>query len=137
MIYEEFKLKDDIRDDINVIRKKMLAHSSWNKEKFRLKDSLEKLLISKKYICFAETNPERYRLGSIGQSFLYDVPLYKRGHLKKFRGKRNGGRSPPAYGLTQRMRINYPEIFSGIELTLKAKMIHHFQKKFAFNYWFS
>ena len=88
MIAEEFKLPDNIKDDVNILRKKMLSLNSWNKEKYKLKESLEKLLLSKKYICFLATNPERYRLGSIGDSYLYDVPLYKRGHLKKFRGKR-------------------------------------------------
>ena len=88
MIAEEFKLPDSIQDDVNILRKKMLSLNSWNKEKYKLKESLKKLLLSKKYIYFAATNPERYRLGSIGDSYLYDVPLYKRGHLKKFRGKR-------------------------------------------------
>jgi len=88
MIPEEYQLDDNIEDDVNVIRKEMLSLKSWNKEKYKLQDKLVKILLLKKYISFTSTNPERYQLRSVGQSYLYDVPLYKRGHLKKFIGKR-------------------------------------------------
>ena len=88
MIPEEYQLEDNIEDDVNLIRKEMLSLKSWNKEKYKLQDKLEKILLLKKYISFCPTNPERYQLSSVGQSYLYDVPLYKRGHLQKFLGKR-------------------------------------------------
>ena len=60
---------------------------SWTSDKRRLRDELEKMLDLSKYQGWW-ANPRDYRLQRVGQSFQYDVPSDKRGHLQQFRGRR-------------------------------------------------
>ena len=81
-------LTDDHEDEVFNILRDMDEITGWKKEKVLLKEKLLKLLKKKRYISFWASNPRTYRLGQIGDSYLYDVPLYTQGHLKKFKGYR-------------------------------------------------
>lgn len=59
----------------------------WNWRKCRLRDELEALCPFHGYIGF-RADYRAYGLHRVGQSFQYDVPLNKRGHLKLLAGKR-------------------------------------------------
>lgn len=88
MIDDSTMLEDDFPDEVLEILKSLNSHSTWTKEKRQLADELIRLLTSKNYVYFHVTNPHRYRVSTVGASYLYDVPLYKQGHLAKFRGQR-------------------------------------------------
>jgi len=88
MITESTMLADDFSDDVLEILKLLNSYSSWVKSKHQLVDKLHVLLTTKGYIFFHATNANRYRISSVGASYLYDVPLYKQGHLSPFRGQR-------------------------------------------------
>ena len=88
MITESTMLKDIHNDDVLDVIKALNAQKSWTKEKYHLKDRLVKLLQAKDYISFYATNVQRYKISRVGESYLYDVPLYKQGHLLSFRGQR-------------------------------------------------
>ena len=81
-------LTDDHEDEVFDILRDMDGISGWKKEKVLLKEKLLKLLKKKRYISFWASNPKTYGIGQIGESYLYDVPMFIGGHLKKFRGKR-------------------------------------------------
>lgn len=51
-----------------------------------LKKELTKRLIHLGYIEF-RGNPGRYHIQRVGDSYLYHVPINKRGHLSRFRGQ--------------------------------------------------
>jgi len=88
MIDDSTMLEDDFHDSVLEILRLLNSHSVWSKEKRQLADELIKLLTSKDYVYFHVTNPYRYRVSTVGASYLYDVPLYKQGHLAQFRGHR-------------------------------------------------
>jgi hypothetical protein len=88
MIDDSTMLEDDFPDEVLEILKSLNSHSAWSKEKRQLADELLNLLTSKGYVYFHVTNPHRYRVSTVGASYLYDVPLYKQGHLAPFRGQR-------------------------------------------------
>jgi hypothetical protein len=88
MIDDSTMLEDDFPDEVLEILKSLNSHSAWSKEKRQLADKLINLLTSKGYVYFHVTNPHRYRVSTVGASYLYDVPLYKQGHLAPFRGQR-------------------------------------------------
>ena len=88
MIDDLTMLEDDFPDEVLEILKSLNSHSVWSKEKRQLADKLINLLTSKGYVYFHVTNPHRYRVSTVGASYLYDVPLYKQGHLAPFRGQR-------------------------------------------------
>jgi len=88
MIDDSTMLEDDFPDEVLEILKSLNSHSAWSKEKRQLADELIHLLTSKGYVYFHVTNPHRYRVSTVGASYLYDVPLYKQGHLAPFRGQR-------------------------------------------------
>ena len=79
---------DNFHDDFQPILKALCEQRKWDKKMRDLKAQLLDLIAKHKYITFEATNPTRYHVSSVGSSLLYDVPLYKQGHLKKFRGQR-------------------------------------------------
>ena len=81
------KIIDDIQDEITILLAALNNRTTWTQ---RCKDELENLkkaLLKKKYKSFLG-HPSRYHLSAIGESCLYDVPLDRRGELRKFRGMR-------------------------------------------------
>ena len=88
MIPKEHILTDDFDDDFLPILNAMAEQREWGKEMRNLKAKLLDLIAKHKYITFKATNPTRYHVSWVGSSLLYDVPLYKQGHLKQFRGQR-------------------------------------------------
>ena len=88
MIPEDLMLDDNFQDDVYPLLQQLQNSTSWNKKTHETKESLRSLLKSKGYVTIVTSNPNRYHITSIGSSYLYDVPLDKKGHLKRFRGKR-------------------------------------------------
>lgn len=87
MINKDSILHDNIEDDVSPLLHAMDECTGWTKEKRMIANQLVELLSKKKYICFSGS-PYRYLCSQIGDYYLYDVPLYKQGYLKIFRGKR-------------------------------------------------
>lgn len=87
MISSETILTDTHKDEVLVVLNAMSAETGWNQRKAKLREELLRLLSKAGYIGF-EGSPYRYAASVVGSSYLYDVPLYKQGLLKKFRGKR-------------------------------------------------
>ena len=81
------KIKDNFKDDISPYLKLLNNRKKWNSEAKIHLINLEKILNKKKYKSFIG-NPYRYHLTKIGDSCLYDVPIYRKGALTEFRGKR-------------------------------------------------
>lgn len=77
-------LTDDFEDDISTVLKSMKAVGSkkWQASKVELIN----LLKAKGYVSFYSDHAH-YKISRVGYSYLYDVPLYKRGHLLVFKGK--------------------------------------------------
>ena len=88
MIAKESMLEDRFSDDVLEAIKLLNAEPKWNSKKHNFKTKLIELLKSEGYIDFTVTNVKQYRISRVGQSYLYDVPLNRRGHLSVFRGKR-------------------------------------------------
>lgn len=83
----EEKIEDPRSDSDGLLMKKICSISSrWSGEQEALRQQLIESLTKKNYISFAG-HPNRYRLGVVGQSCLYQIPNNKRGHLSVFRGK--------------------------------------------------
>ncbi|MDC1213882.1 hypothetical protein N8000_05345 [Rhodospirillales bacterium] len=80
-------LEDNHEDDAHEIIRELNARTGWNKHAQKLQAELGELLKRKGYMRFWSTSG-CYLVSKIGESFLYDVPLYKRGHLQDFVGKR-------------------------------------------------
>lgn len=80
-------IKDTVNDDVRPLLKLLNSRNGWNAEAKEHFVQLEKLLKRKSYKVFVG-HPTRYHLSRIGQSCLYDVPMYRRGSLADFRGKR-------------------------------------------------
>ena len=87
LISTESAVDDDIVDEVSTVLKTMSLESSWSKKKSALRSELVTLLNRKRYLSF-EGSSYRYLVSRVGESYLYDVPLYKQGLLKKFKGKR-------------------------------------------------
>ena len=79
--------KDEFVDDALSIIRTLNARKGWTREARANRKKLRLLLKGKGYISFLG-GYERYLGGRIGHSYLYDVPMKKRGYLSKFRGKR-------------------------------------------------
>lgn len=88
MVSKEDIIEDTYDDSTFKLLSKLNKLTTWTFDKKALKDSLLRHLEGEKYVFFSATNPNRYHIQSIGQHYLYDVPLYKQGVLKEFRGKR-------------------------------------------------
>ena len=87
MISEDTVIGDDLGDDVSVILKAMADDHTWTSKKSALREELVSLLKKRRYLSFAGS-PYKYYAHRVGDSYLYDVPLYKQGWLKRFRGKR-------------------------------------------------
>jgi hypothetical protein len=87
VITESSIIKDEFVDDAMALIKVLNSRKGWNEEAKLNQEKLQKLLLSKGYIWFSG-GFSRYIISKIGDSYLYDVPMYKRGHLSKFKGKR-------------------------------------------------
>ena len=88
MVPEDLMLDDNFQDDVYPLLQQLRNSTSWNKKTHETKELLRSLLKSKGYVSIVTANADRYHVTSIGSSYLYDVPLDKRGHLERFRGKR-------------------------------------------------
>ena len=87
MIKGNTVLPDNMADDVCDLLKSIKVLKSWTKSKRSLVSELKALLKSRGYIAF-DSGYSRYLISRVGDSYLYDVPLYKQGNLKPFRGKR-------------------------------------------------
>lgn len=87
MIDTNLILDDDLSDASGLIIEAMQNEDGWTSTKNRLRDQLIQCLHGEQYIAFSGS-PYRYHASQVGLSYLYDVPLYKRGFLSRFRGKR-------------------------------------------------
>ena len=87
MTRQKLIINDDQADDISAILSAMTSEASWTKRKAKLKAELLDRLAERKYISFTGCH-HRYGISRVGESYLYDVPLYQQGALKPFRGKR-------------------------------------------------
>jgi hypothetical protein len=59
----------------------------WNIEKHQLKDELLKKLKVHKYVKSVSTRSHFRMVGGVGFSYVYSVPLKKRGRFEKYSGK--------------------------------------------------
>lgn len=83
-----FDVLPDTYDD--VLGSKLLRLQEigrWTAEKRRLQHDLETMCPYFGYIGW-HAEPRSYLVHLVGQSFQYDVPINKRGHLARFRGIR-------------------------------------------------
>lgn len=87
MITASTILIDDFKDEILTILEPFNARKKWDKTKHNLRREFVALLKAKQYISFMSGHT-RYLVSKVGSSYLYDVPLYKRGYLSNFKGKR-------------------------------------------------
>lgn len=88
---EVFKVEDKIEDsrtdeDGRLMQKICSFPTRWSGGQELLRQQLIKSLESKNYIGFAG-HPNRYQLGVVGESCLYQIPENRRGYLSIFRGK--------------------------------------------------
>lgn len=87
MISESTMLTDDFEDEVLSLLRKFNMTTVNSVKRRKLRADLESTLVRKQYISF-NGHYKRYLTTTVGSSYLYDVPLYKQGHLSKFRGKR-------------------------------------------------
>lgn len=87
MINEHTILPDNINDEAQEYINILNTPGGWSEAKKIVQQQLLQLLEKDKYISFI-SNYKRYLVSTVGASYLYDVPLYKRGHLARFAGKR-------------------------------------------------
>lgn len=87
MISEDTVITDDLDDDVSAILKAMSDDDTWTSNKSVLREELVGLLKKHRYVSFIGS-PKNYYAHRVGDSYLYDVPLYKQGCLKRYRGKR-------------------------------------------------
>ena len=85
--FNEAALKDDFNDEARELLNIFQENSPWSAGKKEAQSALKLLLKEQRYIQFHSTY-KRYGISTVGASYLYDVPLYKQGNLKPFRGKR-------------------------------------------------
>jgi len=81
------RIQDTIDDDIGQMLHELLNMETYTKNKKELHHKLIGTLENRGYYKFLG-HPSNYYLSRIGDSYLYDVPINRRGHLKIFRGKR-------------------------------------------------
>jgi hypothetical protein len=86
MIDESEIIEDTLQDDIGLIIGQLQSLDKWTSEKHALKAKLFEALKKKRYRKF-RGHSHRYHLGPIGDSYLYRVPINKRGNLHIYRGK--------------------------------------------------
>ena len=87
MEYNSIILEDDSNDEIHDSIKVLTALTARNKTKINLKAKLINLLKANGYIFFV-SNYTHYVTSRVFESYLYNVPVNKRGHLSPFRGQK-------------------------------------------------
>ena len=87
MISGSTMLIDDFEDEVLSLLRKFNMTTVNSVKRREIRADLESTLVRKKYASF-NGHYKRYLITTVGSSYLYDVPLYKQGHLSKFRGKR-------------------------------------------------
>lgn len=87
MISEETILPDTHTDEALHLIKALSVLGGFTAEKRQAQSELQKILKKQGYISFLSTY-RRYLVSTVGASYLYDVPLYKKGNLESFKGKR-------------------------------------------------
>lgn len=87
LIRLEHVLPDLCEDILGAKIHRLQAIASWTAEKRKLQRDLEVMSPYFGYIGL-RVDPRAYLVHQVGQSFIYDVPLDKRGNLSVFRGKR-------------------------------------------------
>jgi len=80
-------LGDDFEDEVLILLKEFKNTTVNSAQRTELRTDLEALLVRRKYISF-HAHHRQYLITRVGTSYLYDVPLYRRGYLSNFRGKR-------------------------------------------------
>ena len=78
---------DNVDDVIGTKVRRMQSIEGWTAEKKRLRSDLEAICPWFGYVGWT-VDPRDYLVQRVGESFLYDVPINKRGNLAAFRGKR-------------------------------------------------
>jgi len=87
MISDQTVLPDTLNDEAQPLIAELLDPVGWTAAKKEAQQKLRKMLLQKGYISFSSTY-RRYLVSTVGASYLYDVPLYKKGNLESFKGKR-------------------------------------------------
>jgi hypothetical protein len=87
LIRLEHVLPDQYEDILGAKIHRLQAIDSWTAEKRKLQRDLAVMSTYFGYIGLW-VDPRSYLVSQVGQSFIYDVPLKKRGNLSVFRGKR-------------------------------------------------
>lgn len=87
LIRLEHVLPDQYDDILGAKIHRLQAIDSWTAEKRKLQRDLAVMSTYFGYIGL-RVDPRAYLVHQVGQSFIYDVPLDKRGNLSVFRGKR-------------------------------------------------
>ena len=87
MLKPELMIPDDLKDEVGILLSQVRAEKGWKKQKRELMARVAELMLSQGAIGFIG-HPTRYFLERNGQSYLYDVPSNRRGHLAVFRGRR-------------------------------------------------
>ena len=78
---------DPFDDILGAKIRRMQKIEAWTSEKRRLQRDLEAMSAWFGYVGWT-VDPRTYLVHQVGQSFLYNVPLNKRGNFAIFRGKR-------------------------------------------------
>ncbi len=78
---------DPFDDILGAKIRRMQSIEGWTSEKRRLQRDLETMSSWFGYVGWT-VDPRTYLVHQVGQSFLYDVPVHKRGNFAIFRGKR-------------------------------------------------
>ena len=87
MLNPSHKMADNLKDDISLAFHLFKSIETWDKQKKGIYDSIEKMLVERKYLRFTGDS-RQYHLYRKGESCLYDVPYNQQGALKIFRNKR-------------------------------------------------
>ena len=87
MEYNSIILEDDFNDEIHSSINALKALTIRNNKKINLKAKLINLLKANGYIFFV-SNYTHYVTSRVFESYLYNVPVNKRGHLSPFRGQK-------------------------------------------------
>jgi hypothetical protein len=87
LIEEDHVHPDTCDDFLGAKIQRMQSINRWTAEKRRLQRDLEAMSPWFGYVGW-RVDPRTYLVNYVGESFLYDVPLNKRGNFAIFRGKR-------------------------------------------------
>ena len=86
MFSVEDTTQDDHLDEVGQLVKAIQKIPTVTKEKKALVAELQNLAANHGYVTFSAGN-HRWHVGKVGESYLYQVPEHKLGHLAQFRGK--------------------------------------------------